>query len=53
MTLLNFLIDGFAKIFFPYRKPHKAPKTVAQSVRSDWRKIGNDFRKVLSGYGGR
>ncbi|MBR1805846.1 MAG: hypothetical protein IJ774_05580 [Selenomonadaceae bacterium] len=53
MTLLNFLFDGFTKIFFPYKKPRKPSKTVAQAVRSDWRKIGNDFRKVLSGYGRR
>ncbi|MBR1645487.1 MAG: hypothetical protein IJ774_01970 [Selenomonadaceae bacterium] len=47
MRLIELLIGGFTKIFFPYKVTRRSSKTVAQAVRSDWRKIGKDFRKVI------
>lgn len=47
MRLIEILIGGFTKIFFPYKIARRSPKTVAQAMRSDWRKIGKDFRKVI------
>ena len=52
MTWAKLLADGLRKIFFP-NKIRKPTKTVAQAVRSDWFKIGKDFRKVINNYGGR
>lgn len=47
MRLFEILIGGFAKIFFPYKIARRNKKSVTQAVRSDWHKIGNDFRKVI------
>ena len=47
MRLVKILIDGFTKIFFPYKVKRRSSKSVAQAIHSDWRKIGNDFQKVI------
>lgn len=50
MKIKKIFLYGLKKLF-PLTQNIIYGKTVAQSLQSDWYKIGEDFNKVLRNYG--